>query len=112
MYGIEFDLTSTPLNQLKSAIDEITKFLTQRTDVSLFVVGHTDNKGAFDYNQDLASRRAQEVVNTLVRDYQITQQRLQAVGVGPVAPLAANDNDDNMQRNRRVELVLKAPMFL
>ncbi|TMP86807.1 hypothetical protein CWC05_10005 [Pseudoalteromonas ruthenica] len=113
LYGIEFDFNKHTIKpSSKAQLDEIAKFLTQRADVSLYVVGHTDNKGAFDYNQDLASRRAQEVVNTLVRDYQITQQRLQAVGVGPVAPLAANDNDDNMQRNRRVELVLKAPMFL
>lgn len=113
LYGIEFDFDDHTIKpSSKPQLDEIADFLKKSEQVSLYVVGHTDNKGSFSYNQDLAARRAREVVNTLIRDYSIGKGRLQAVGVGPVAPLAANDSEGNMQRNRRVELVLKEPMSL
>ncbi|XQF90883.1 OmpA family protein [Pseudoalteromonas espejiana] len=53
--------------------------------MSLYVIGRTDNKGAYSYNQDLSARRAAEVVNQLVNKYQINSRRLHPVGVGPVA---------------------------
>lgn len=113
LYGIEFDFDK---HTLKASSDkqlaEIADFLKKTKNVSLYVVGHTDNKGKFGYNQDLSKRRAAEVVNSLVTHYKIDMQRLTPVGVGPVAPKAANDTETNMQQNRRVELVLKSPQFL
>lgn len=113
LYGIEFDFDK---HTLKASSDkqlaEIADFLKKSKQVSLYVVGHTDNKGQYGYNQDLSKRRAAEVVNRLVSNYKIDKQRLTPVGVGPVAPKAANDTESNMQQNRRVELVLKSPQFL
>lgn len=113
LYGIEFDFDK---HTLKASSDkqlaEIADFLKNSKQVSLYVVGHTDNKGQYGYNHDLSKRRAAEVVNTLVSNYKIDKQRLTPVGVGPVAPKAANDTESNMQQNRRVELVLKSPQFL
>ncbi len=113
LYGIEFDFDKHTLKDSSAKqLSEIADFLQKSKSVSLYVVGHTDNKGMFGYNQDLSKRRAQEVVNTLVSNYQIDKDRLVPVGVGPVAPKAANDTESNMQQNRRVELVLKSPQFL
>lgn len=113
LYGIEFDFDK---HTLKASSDkqlaEIADFLKNSKQVSLYVVGHTDNKGQYGYNHDLSKRRAAEVVNTLISNYKIDKQRLTPVGVGPVAPKAANDTESNMQQNRRVELVLKSPQFL
>lgn len=113
LYGIEFDFDK---HTLKASSDkqlaEIADFLKNSKQVSLYVVGHTDNKGQYGYNHDLSKRRAAEVVNTLVSNYKIDKQRLTPVGVGSVAPKAANDTESNMQQNRRVELVLKSPQFL
>ncbi len=113
LYGIEFDFNQHTIKPSSEAqLAEIANFLNAKPDVTLYVVGHTDNKGAYDYNQTLAEKRATEVVNTLVSQYKIAPTRLQAVGIGPVSPKAANDTDGNTQLNRRVELVLKAPLFL
>ncbi|MEL0633157.1 DUF4892 domain-containing protein [Pseudoalteromonas carrageenovora] len=113
LYGIEFDFDSHILKPSSSEqLSQIAAFLKQASNVSLYVVGHTDNKGAYSYNQDLSARRAAEVVKQLVNKYQISSSRLHPVGVGPVAPEAMNNTDQNRQKNRRVELVLKSPAHL
>jgi OOP family OmpA-OmpF porin len=45
------------------------------------------------------------VVQALVSLYGIPAARLRGYGVGPLAPVASNDNDDGRAKNRRVELV-------
>ncbi|MDO6527878.1 OmpA family protein [Motilimonas sp. 1_MG-2023] len=113
LYGIEFDFDQHTIKPSSTQqLTEIANFLNEKPEVALYVVGHTDNKGSYEYNQDLAEKRATEVVNTLVSQFKIAASRLQPVGVGPVAPKAANDTDGSRQQNRRVELVLKAPLFL
>ena len=73
--------------------------------------GHTDNKGPNDYNQKLAERRAQSVVNYLINKG-ISKDRLVAKGYGesrPAAPNSQPDGSDNpagRQLNRRTELKL------
>ena len=69
------------------------------------MVGHTDNVGAMDYNRDLSSRRAAAVVAALVGEHGVGGARLQAEGVGPLSPVASNDEEAGRALNRRVELV-------
>lgn len=106
LYGIQFDTDSTKLKPESSAtLDEIAKALTAAPELSLFVVGHTDNSGTFEYNRDLSERRAQVVVNRLSTMHGIDTGRLKAFGVGPVAPIASNETEEGKALNRRVELV-------
>jgi OmpA-OmpF porin, OOP family len=70
-----------------------------------YIVGHTDDTGAFDFNMALSFDRAASVIAALTGDYSIDPVRLQPGGVGPKAPIASNDNDTGRQLNRRVELV-------
>ncbi len=106
LYGILFDHDSDKLkpDSLK-AIAEIAKYLSAHPKVKLYVVGHTDNTGTYQYNLDLSKRRARAVVRSLVRKHGISANRLKAVGVGPVAPVASNQTEEGRAKNRRVELV-------
>ena len=83
----------------------LTKLLQQDARLKLYVVGHTDNVGGFDYNMKLSQQRAEAVVKELVSKYKITSDRLKAHGVGPLAPVTSNETDDGKAKNRRVELV-------
>ncbi len=65
--------------------------------------GHTDSTGSEDYNQDLSGRRARTVTGYL-RSRGIRADRLIAVGVGEMRPMAGNDSVEGRARNRRVEL--------
>lgn len=69
------------------------------------VVGHTDNRGSADYNQNLSHRRAAGVVAVLTREYGIAADRLSSDGAGAGSPTASNDDEEGRAKNRRVELV-------
>ena len=71
----------------------------------MLVVGHTDDRGALQYNLDLSARRAQAVVKFLEQEYAIAAARLEGHGVGYLAPVASNDTEAGQALNRRVELV-------
>jgi OmpA-OmpF porin, OOP family len=73
--------------------------------MKLYIVGHTDNAGAFDYNIGLSERRAAAVVKELTAKHGIAATRLKAAGVGMLSPVAPNDGEEGRARNRRVELV-------
>ena len=84
---------------------EIAKLLTGQPQLSVFIVGHTDNQGAYEYNLDLSRRRAEAVAAELARAYRIAPQRLRTAGVGFLAPVGSNATDSGRALNRRVELV-------
>ena len=105
LYGIQFEHDSATLSSDSLAtLEEIKSYLLSNRTIRIYVVGHTDDAGALAYNQSLAERRAQSVVNHLVANG-IEENRLQALGVGPAAPVASNDTESGRAENRRVELV-------
>jgi len=59
----------------------------------MYVVGHTDNVGGYEYNMGLSERRAAAVVKELTAKHGIQSARLKAAGAGPLAPVAPNDSD-------------------
>jgi OmpA-OmpF porin, OOP family len=70
------------------------------------VAGHTDADGDGPANQALSEKRAQSVVDYLVRAG-LPTSRFAAIGYGSTQPVAANDTDDGKARNRRIEFVVK-----
>lgn len=106
LYGIQFDYDKAEIRpESRPTLDEIAKYLKAEPAISVVVTGHTDGKGAFDYNVDLSRRRAAAVVADLAGRYGIAPQRLTPFGAGMAAPIAANDDEAGRAKNRRVELV-------
>jgi outer membrane protein OmpA-like peptidoglycan-associated protein len=106
LYGIYFDHDKTDVKpESAPTLAEISKFLTQDPKLTLYVVGHTDNVGGFDYNMALSQRRAAAVVKELISKHGVQAARLKPAGTGPLAPVAPNDTEEGRGRNRRVELV-------
>ena len=77
--------------------------------LGVYVVGHTDNQGSFDYNMDLSERRATSVVNALQHDHGVEQARMKAVGAGPIAPVSSNDTEEGRRQNRRIDIGFRMP---
>lgn len=96
------------LPESAEALETIGELMTERPEMQLLVVGHTDNTGDYDYNLSLSLSRAQSVVDWLRREYGITGDRLQAAGAGMMAPVTTNRTTEGRARNRRVELVERA----
>lgn len=106
--GLYFDHDKASLKpESKPALDEIASLLADMKDKSFYVVGHTDATGSFAYNMKLSADRAEAVRAALLRDYAISPARLEAAGVGPLAPIFTNASDGGREKNRRVELVEK-----
>ena len=81
------------------------------------VAGHTDNKplagGPYKDNWGLSVMRAREVLNFLVSPAEgkaggggLPPDHWSAAGYADTDPVAGNDGAENMQKNRRVELVV------
>jgi len=105
IYGIYFDTGKSLIKpESNPSLEEITKLMKQQAALTLYVVGHTDNVGALDYNLKLSADRADAVVKALI-GRGIAAARLKAAGVGPYCPVASNRTEDGKAQNRRVELV-------
>lgn len=106
LYGILFDFNKADIKpESKPALEEIAKLLKADTNLTLHVVGHTDNVGSYDANLTLSKRRAEAVVAALTSEHGISAARLTANGVANLAPVAVNSTDEGRAKNRRVELV-------
>lgn len=108
IYGIYFDTDSYKIKpESDPTLKAISDLLTSKSNLNVYVVGHTDMTGDFDHNMKLSENRAKAVVDALVKDYSISAKRLIAKGVGPLSPVSTNKTDEGKQLNRRVELVGK-----
>ena len=89
----------------RPALDEVAKFLKDNPAEKIYVIGHTDNVGGFDFNMKLSQARATSVVADLVKTYGVAQARLNGSGVGLQAPVASNAEEEGRAKYRRVELL-------
>lgn len=106
VYGIYFDTDSATIKaESEPAMKAIAEMLKQNSSLKVYVVGHTDMTGSLEHNMDLSKRRAESVLQELVSKYGISSSRLKAMGVGPLCPVATNQNEEGRKLNRRVELV-------
>ncbi len=106
LYGIYFDTDKANLKaESAPTLAEVAKLLKANPDLTLLVVGHTDNQGDFAYNVSLSERRAASVIDSLTGSYGVPKSRLVPFGAGMSSPVALNDDEAGRKLNRRVELV-------
>jgi outer membrane protein OmpA-like peptidoglycan-associated protein len=93
------------------ALEKVAAVLKAHPKATATIEGHTDGKGADQYNQTLSERRAESVRQWLTRNGVST--RMSSRGWGkrkPVAPNTKPDGSDDpagRQKNRRVEITVK-----
>lgn len=101
--NIFFDFDKATLRpESTNELQRLTKLLNDVPTLKIEISGHTDSKGAADYNQKLSQNRAKAVVDYLVKAG-ISQDRLTYAGYGKDQPIATNDTDEGRQLNRRTE---------
>jgi OOP family OmpA-OmpF porin len=106
IYGIQFDFDKSVIRaDAQPQMAAIVELLRKSPDMKLSIIGHTDNQGAADYNQQLSARRANAVVGELISRYNISPERLAGQGKGLEQPIASNGDEAGRALNRRVELV-------
>lgn len=91
----------------KQTLDQVVRFMNDQPEIVLEVWGHTDAKGAEIYNLRLSQKRAAAVVQHLVNTG-VAADRMKSAGFGETRPLADNETEEGRERNRRVELNIRA----
>lgn len=104
---INFAVDSTEIPQVNQEIlNKAAARLKELPDAHLLIIGHTDNSGALEYNQDLSERRAKAV-----RDYLVAQgvddAKLDHQGASFTRPIASNATEQGRFKNRRIAFKLR-----
>ena len=93
----------------KSSIDSsIVNLLKQAPEIVVELASHTDNQGSEEFNLKLSQKRADEIVEYVVKQG-IEPKRISGKGFGYSMPVDKNTNDDGSdnpdgrQKNRRTE---------
>lgn len=99
-FGFDNDSLSS---ETRESLDMVAKVL-KKTNASVTLNGHADERGTREYNLALSERRAKSV-----RDYLVVQgvksSKIEVVGFGEEKPAVAQSNESAWAKNRRVELV-------
>jgi OOP family OmpA-OmpF porin len=102
--GVNFATNSAAIDPASAVVlDVAAEQLVARKGVRVVVEGHTDSTGSDAYNQALSQRRADSVLEYLVRKG-VPAGRLSARGFGESNPIASNDTAEGRALNRRVAL--------
>ncbi|MCY7352945.1 MAG: OmpA family protein [Cytophagaceae bacterium] len=106
--GVLFAYNSTELTGASQQnIGEMDAVLKKYGQTDIYVSGHTDNTGSDAYNQGLSERRARSVTGYMAQNG-VETARLKESGYGESQPIATNQTPAGRDRNRRVEVSVKA----
>lgn len=104
--NIYFDFDKATLKEESfPSLNQLVETIRSNPDISVCIVGHTDNVGSANYNKDLSERRAKSVYQYLI-DNGVDSAMLNYRGEGQENPKVPNDTEENRQLNRRVEFVV------
>lgn len=96
--------SAVPTSQAQAKIAKLTPVLEKYPTTIVQVVGHTDSRGTFAYNQTLSLKRAKSVGNTIQNSG--IANAIYSKGCSYTKSIAPNTTQANMALNRRVEIYL------
>lgn len=108
--NIEFDYDKSNLRpHYHNELDVVVKVLQRDPTATARIEGHADKRPTSkrDYNIKLSERRAKAVLDYIADVGGIDRSRLTNHGFGFDRPVAPNDNEVNMQKNRRTEIYIR-----
>jgi peptidoglycan-associated lipoprotein len=82
------------------------EWLRNHPEISVIIEGHTNQRGAKEYNFALGDRRAGAVKSFLIREG-IKRERLNAVSYGNEQPVDKGKTQEARAKNRRVHFVIE-----
>jgi len=107
--NIFFDSNKSSIKEeLHRVLNKVIYILNEHPEMQLAIDAHTDNMGDDASNLNLSNDRAASVLNYLINNG-ISKNRLRSKGYGETKPLVdCEDNctEQDLQKNRRVELVI------
>jgi len=104
--NVWFDFDKANLKEISFAeLNQLVDYLNKCNQYNVEIGGHTCDMGSKAYNDALSLRRAQSIVNYLIKKG-VDKKRLVVKGYGFSKPLVPNTSKTNRIKNRRVEFKL------
>ncbi len=105
--GVNFATGSATLTANSLPIlNRAAETLVNNPTIKVEIAGHTDSQGLAAINKRLSQRRANTVMNYLIKKG-VSAKRLSAKGYGETQPIANNKTTEGRATNRRVEMKIK-----
>lgn len=89
-----------------ASLEWLADYLADHPSARVMLVGHTDAEGSLDGNIAISEARAGAVRARLISRYGVSENRIEARGVGFLSPRTSNLSAEGRAENRRVEAVL------
>jgi outer membrane protein OmpA-like peptidoglycan-associated protein len=107
--NVLFDTDKSSIrNDAEENLKQIASSLSKRfNEGEIRIFGYTDAEGSAGYNKKLAEERAESVRNWLVKNGNVTENKISVHPVGEAKPVASNTTEQGRQENRRVEIVAR-----
>ncbi len=100
---IHFDYDKSNVkDEYKECLDNIANFFKSRTNLTLVIEGHCDERGSDEYNMALGERRAIATAQYLI-ERGLSQSRISTRSMGEEQPMNPCSNESCWKVNRRAE---------
>ncbi len=106
LWDLTFETGSSELSgDTYQSLADLASYLESNPTVRIALVGHTDSQGSLNANIDVSKARARAVLERLAGTYGISRDRMDAQGMGYLAPRSSNLTQEGRDANRRVEAI-------
>ncbi|WP_286755196.1 OmpA family protein [Roseivirga sp. UBA838] len=107
--GLLFESGSAKINNRgQMLVDRIAEGIMQMRHAEIIVEGHTDSDPLIgpENNWDLSVERSMAVVERMIREHDVSAQKLMVAGKSKFDPVAKNTSEAMKALNRRVEFII------
>lgn len=105
LHDVYFETGSAVLlPESRATLDEVGRAMEKHPDKKFEIGGHSDTRGRAAYNLTLSDGRANAVRTYLLDNFRISPAALSAKGYGETQPLTQERNEEELNKNRRVEI--------
>jgi len=107
--NVLFDVEKSTIKpDAESKLKQIASSLTKRfADSEIRIYGHADSTGNAADNKQLSEQRAESVKNWIMRNANVTENRISLYPLGESQPVASNATEEGKQQNRSVQIVAR-----
>lgn len=104
--NLKFKADSTELLESENEkLNKLLELLLKIKDRSFMIIGHTALAGTEETRMKLSLNRAKTIAEFLINNG-IKGERILYTGKGAAEPVVPNDTEENMKKNRRVEIII------
>lgn len=108
--NIMFDTADARLKGESKKVLDVVSSLIPKINNEIMIQGHTDNRpiksSQYESNWELSTARAFAVLKYFINDKHLDPKRFSATGYGEYRPIVENSSEENMEINRRVDILI------